>query len=208
MSFKNGLPQLTPPSQAQRSVGHSIKRKHQAVKNEKDSKLTKFRILQSIPIQQSQTSSKPAKEDEEEDEEETIIIEDDNSDVNVVKPGKSSNILEDQPKLASAHTVPNPVDLLNQKFSNIIKLGELEQGTIYPIKEFKYFILKSGEEKLVIDIGDNSIVFLPDRFNRRFSRKDVEYMNTTQVAFIYHGLKSMGGGKSFHDLTFTDWHHS
>lgn len=88
---------------------------------------------------------------------------------------------------------------INAELSPIIPLRDLKDD-FYIIKEFRLMNTRFGK-KVIVEL-EEGIVFLPDRFNK-FTAKDISNFNTSQYCMTYHGLQSLGDGRSFHNIEFS-----
>ena len=88
------------------------------------------------------------------------------------------------------------------------KLNELEQNHEYPVTEIKQISTKNGNKIVVLLIDsewNDFLVFLPDRFNKNITDKEIKYLNKLpKLKFVYRGTKECGKGNPAHITEFIE----
>lgn len=81
------------------------------------------------------------------------------------------------------------------------KLSEFETGSQTVIKALRFMNTQYGK-RLVADLTDGQIVFLPERFNC-LSDSDLGELNTrSHIIMIYEGKQVLPNGRSAHIIHF------
>lgn len=90
--------------------------------------------------------------------------------------------------------------------THTMKLNELEEDHLYPVKEFKSINTKIGKRIIVFlkDKKDEFKVFLPERFSKGLDKKEIKNLNSQNKSLIYKEIKDLKDGEKMHIIDFPE----